>query len=123
MNRNHGFTIVELMVVMAAMGLLLALAAPRYLEHVDRSRETALRHNLVNLREVLDKFYSDRARYPKDLKELVAERYLRQIPVDPVTDRYDTWLIVPPPGNTAGVFDVRSGAAGKAKDGSSFASW
>jgi general secretion pathway protein G len=123
MKRQRGFTIIELLVVMAAMGLLLAVAAPRYAEHVDRSREVVLRHNLVNLREIVDKFYADRARYPKDLHELVTERYLRQIPVDPVTDRTDSWVLVPPPGEQGGVFDVRSGATGTARDGTVYASW
>lgn len=123
MSRSDGFTLIELLVVMAAMGLLLAVAAPRYVEHVDRSRETVLRHNLAGLREVVDKFYADRTRYPKDLQELVQERYLRQVPLDPVTDRADSWVLVPPPGAQSGVFDVRSGAAGKARDGTPYASW
>ncbi len=123
MKRSAGFTLIELLVVMAAMGLLLAVAAPRYVEHVDRSRETVLRHNLAGLREVVDKFYADRMRYPKDLQELVLERYLRQVPLDPLTDRADSWVLVPPPGAQAGVFDVRSGAAGKARDGTLYASW
>ena len=123
MPRNRGFTLIELLVVMAAMGLLLAIAAPRYVEHVDRGRETVLRYNLAGLREAIDKFYADRARYPKDLPELVAERYLRQVPLDPVTDRIDSWVLVPPRGAQEGVFDVRSGAAGSARDGTAYASW
>ena len=131
MRRGMGFTLIELLVVMAALGLLLAVAAPRYVEHVDRSRETVLRHNLVGLRDVVNKFYADRSRYPKDLQELVSERYLRQVPLDPMTDRSDSWVLVPPPGGqggasgspSGGVFDVRSGAPGKARDGTLYASW
>jgi general secretion pathway protein G len=123
MRRCQGFTLIELLVVMAALGLLLVLAAPRYAEHVDRSRETVLRHNLLGLRDAIDKFYADRARYPKDLQELVAERYLRQLPVDPVTDRADSWQIVPPRGGQEGVFDVRSGAPGNGRDGTPYVSW
>lgn len=123
MKRASGFTLIELMVVMAAVGLLLAVAAPRYIEHVDRARETALRHNLAGLREAIDKFYADKFRYPKDLQELVVERYLRAVPVDPMTERSDSWLPVRPLSQAEGVFDVRSGAPGKARDGISFAAW
>ena len=127
MRQRRGFTLIELLVVMAALGLLLSITAPRYAAHVDRSRETVLRHNLAGLREAIDKFYADRARYPRDLAELVNEQYLRQIPLDPVTDRTDSWVIVPPRGQPGGqqtgVFDVRSGAAGPARDGTAYAAW
>ena len=123
MRTEPGFTLIELLVVMAALGLLLAIAAPRYVEHVDRGREVVLRHNLVGLREAIDKFYADRARYPKDLQELVTERYLRQVPLDPVTDRADSWVVVQPKTSQEGVFDVRSGAAGVARDGTPYATW
>lgn len=119
----RGFTLIELLVVMAALGLLLALTAPRYVEHVDRAREAVLRQNLASLRESIDKFYADRARYPASLDELVVQRYLRQLPLDPVTDRQDSWVLSPPPGQEAGVADVHSGAAGHARDGSPYAKW
>lgn len=124
----RGFTLIELLVVMAALGLLLAVVAPQYMQHVDRARETALRQNLASLREAIDKFHADRARYPLQLNELVAEHYLRSLPVDPVTDRSDTWVLVAPSGQVGvaagtAIFDVRSGAPGRAKDGSAYASW
>lgn len=121
---QRGYTLIELLVVLAALGLLLAIAAPRYTEHVDRAREVTLRHNLLASREAIDKFYADRNRYPKDLQELVKERYLRDVPIDPMTDRVDTWKLVPPPGQTDGaVQDIRSGATGRALDGGLYASW
>ena len=113
----------ELLVVLAAMGLLLSIAAPRYYEHVDRAREVALRHDLAGLREAIDKFYADHARYPKDLNELVTGRYLREVPQDPVTDRVDTWVLVKPQGQADGVADVHSGAKGLSRDGTSYARW
>jgi general secretion pathway protein G len=121
--QRHGYTLIELLVVMAAIGLLLAIAAPRYAEHVDRARETVLRRNLVGLREAIDKFYADRSRYPKDLQELVAERYLRELPIDPVTDRSDTWRTSAAPGQEGTVRDVHSGAQGKGHDGTDYATW
>ncbi len=126
MNVHRGFTLIELLVVLAAMALLLSLAAPLYLQHVDRGRDVVLRHNLAALREAIDKFNADRSRYPASLQELVAERYIRNIPLDPVTDRSDTWVVVGAnaQGQTADVVrDVRSGAPGKAADGTPYASW
>ena len=133
---RSGFTLIELLVVMAALGLLLAIAAPRYAQHVDRAREIVLKQNLVTLRDAIDKFYADRARYPADLEELVRQRYLRQVPLDPLTDRSDTWVPIPPgqqsavstlpaggPTVTGAVFDVRSGAPGNSADGTPYANW
>lgn len=121
--RPRGFTLIELLVVMAVVGLLLAIVGPRYVEHVDRAREVTLRHNLAAMREAIDKFHADRARYPADLRELVVLRYLREMPLDPITDRVDTWTAVPPPGEQGVVFDVHSGAPGTARDGRPYVLW
>jgi general secretion pathway protein G len=76
------------------------------------------------VRDAIDKFYSDQQRYPQTLDELVAKRYLRSLPEDPVTQRKDSWVIVAPTDKGAGaVFDVHSGATGQARDGSTYASW
>lgn len=118
-----GFTLIELLVVMAALGLLLALAAPRYVEHVDRTRETVLRHNLAGMRDAIEKFRADRGRDPAALQELIDQRYLREVPLDPITERRDTWVLVARPGGGAGVADVRSGAAGVGRSGESYGAW
>jgi general secretion pathway protein G len=119
-----GFTVIELLVVLAAIGLLLAVTAPRYVQHLDAAREVTLKEDLRALRDAIDKFYSDQARYPATLQELVDKRYLRGIPADPLTERADSWLLVAPSSKTAGaVFDVRSGAKGTAKDGTAYAAW
>jgi general secretion pathway protein G len=121
--RARGFTLIELLVVMAALGLLLSLAAPRYFDHVDRTREAVLRNNLAALRQAIDRFHADRGRYPEELAELVRQRYLREVPLDPVVDRADVWTLVRPAGQTTGVFEVRSSANGRARDGSAYAAW
>jgi general secretion pathway protein G len=122
--RASGFTVIELLVVLAAIGLLLAVAAPRYSQHVDQAREVALKHDLRALRDAIDKFYADQARYPATLDELVVKRYLRGLPVDPITERTDSWLILAPTGQASGaIFDIRSGAKGTARDGSAYATW
>jgi general secretion pathway protein G len=122
--RPRGFTLIELLVVMAILGALLAIAAPRYFESVERAKETALRTNLRMLREAIDKHRADTGRSPATLDELVSRRYLRHVPVDPVTDRADSWLIeASPDATTPGIHDVRSGAPGHSRDGSPYAAW
>jgi general secretion pathway protein G len=125
MRRNvGGFTVIELLVVLAVIALLAAVAVPRYTQHVGHAREVALRENLLRLRQAIDHFHVDQARYPATLAELVERRYLRAVPIDPITERVDTWRVVAPTAPELGaVFDVRSGAAGAARDGTAYASW
>lgn len=121
---QQGFTLVELLVVMAILALLLSIAAPRYFSSVTKAQEVVLRTDLRLLREGIDKYRADAGRWPDSLQRLVDQRYIRAIPVDPITDTAASWLALPhPDGTTPGVYDVRSGATGEASDGSSFASW
>lgn len=122
--KTRGFTLVELMVVMAIIALLLSLALPRYFNHLENSRETILRQDLAVMRDAIDKFHGDRGRYPESLDELVSARYLRALPVDPLTERADSWQIVAPEGDAGGaVYDIKSGAPGASRDGSAYADW
>jgi prepilin-type N-terminal cleavage/methylation domain-containing protein len=89
-----GFTLIELLVVLAILATLMTIAAPRYIDHVERARETALRTDLKVMREAIDKFDGDQGRLPAKLDELVERRYLKEIPVDPITDKRDTWVVV-----------------------------
>jgi general secretion pathway protein G len=121
---SGGFTLIEILAVLAILAMLLSLAAPRFFGGVDRSKEAVLKQNLFQVRESLDKFFADTGRYPDKLDDLVEKRYLRGAPFDPITDSSSTWVIVPPrdPGK-GGVYDVRSGAPGKAKDGTAYSDW
>jgi general secretion pathway protein G len=115
---GRGFTLIELLVVLAIIGGLLALAAPRYLHRVDLAKETVLRSDLAAMRDAVDKFFADNERYPASLDELVARRYLRKIPPDPITESAESWVVVAPPApEQGGVYDVKSGAPGAAADG------
>jgi len=123
-SRLRGFTLVELLIVMAILALLLSIAAPRYFDSLERAKEASLRTNLRMLRESIDKYRGDTGRFPESLQQLVDARYLRAIPLDPLTDSATTWVLLPhPDGNTPGAFDVRSGAAGASRDGSAFQTW
>lgn len=119
---NRGFTLIEMLVVMAILAMLIAIAAPSYFRHVDAAKETALKEDLLAVRDSIDKYYTDHAKYPQDLNELVESRYLRNYPLDPITDSTETWLLVPAADN-AGIKDIKSGAEGTAKDGSHYADW
>jgi len=118
MSRPRGFTLIELLVVMAIIGGLLSLAAPRYFKHIDRAKETVLKSDLASMRDALDKFFADTGRYPANLEELVARRYLRKVPPDPITESSASWLVVVPADSAmGGVYDVKSGASGVTLDG------
>jgi general secretion pathway protein G len=122
--RNNGFTLIELLVVLAIVAMLLTLAMPRYFAGLDQSKDTLLRHDLATMREAIDKHYGDTGRYPESLADLVTKKYLRKVAPDPVTDSADTWVIVAPEDEDKGaLFDVRSGAPGKARDGSAYKDW
>ncbi len=122
--RGRGFTLIELLTVMAIIALLLALALPRYFNHIDKSREVILKQDLAVMRDAIDKFHGDKGRYPESLNELVDTRYLRALPIDPITEAPNTWVILPPPADETGaVYDVKSSAPGTAKDGTAFSEW
>lgn len=108
----HGFTLIELMVVMAIIAMLLSIAVPRYFNHLEHAREAALRETLAVMRDAIDKFHGDTGRYPADLNELVSRHYLARMPVDPMSDSRDGWVTVSLNGET-GVWDVHSGAGGE----------
>lgn len=124
--RRRGFTLIELIVVMAIVALLVAIAAPRYFRSIERAKEATLRSSLAVMRTAIDQFAADRGRYPEALEELVSERYLRALPEDPLTGRRDAWVLVEPPSDgvlSGRVGDVRSGAAGRTLAGGLYADW
>ncbi|MNZ45511.1 Type II secretion system protein G precursor [compost metagenome] len=124
MKRSQGFTLIELLVVMAIIATLMTIAMPRYFQSLETSREATLRQSLAVMREALDHYYGDTGRYPESLEQLVEQRYLRNAPLDPITERRDGWQVVAPPEGVGGsVADIKSGATGRARDGSLYAEW
>jgi general secretion pathway protein G len=123
MVKRRAFTLIELLVVMAIVATLLTIALPRYFGSVERSKEVTLKQSLAVMRDAIDKFHADAGRYPERLEDLVDKRYIRAVPVDPITGSTATWVVVPPPESPAkgAVYDVRSGAEGRTADGAEFA--
>ena len=124
--RRPGFTLIELIVVMAIVALLVSITTPRYLLSLQRAREASLRSSLQTLRAAIDQYTADRGHYPDTLDALVAGRYLRDAPEDPLTGRRDSWVLLAPAPDSllaGNVWDVRSGAAGRSRDGGLYADW
>jgi general secretion pathway protein G len=126
---DSGFTLIELMVVVALIAVLAGMGVVQYRNSVVRTKEAVLREDLFRMRDAIDQYYADKAKYPASLETLVSEGYLRQVPRDPITNATDTWQAVPSepdpanPEAEAGIFDVKSGSEGTSLDGSRYAEW
>jgi general secretion pathway protein G len=126
---QRGFTLIELMVVMAIVSVLIAISVPIYQKSIIRAKESVLRSNLASIRNMIDEYTVDKQKAPDSLQDLVTEGYLRQIPQDPMTGQSDTWKIImeeTPIGGTnssPGIYDVRSGSDKKSLDGTSYSDW
>jgi general secretion pathway protein G len=123
-SKRRGFTLIELLVVLSILSLLLTLALPRYFASIDKSKETVLRENLSQMRDAISRYHADRGRYPETLEALATDKYLRKVPLDPITESAATWILIPPEDpQTGGVYDVRSGAPGSGIDGTAYVQW
>ena len=113
---KHGFTIIELMIVMTVVGILASIAVPNYRWGLIKAREAVLRENLYTFRTTIDQYYADQGKFPDSLSEMVDKKYLRELPKDPFTNSKDSWVTVQPPAPTDGgelkgsVYDVHSGS-------------
>jgi general secretion pathway protein G len=120
----RGFTLIELLVVLAIVALLSSLALPRYTQYLERTREAVLAENLRLVRGALDQFNADRGHYPDSLEELVAMRYLKALPVDPILESNRHWVLREPlPPAEGKVGEIHSAAPGVGRDGRRFSTW
>lgn len=123
-----GFTIIEMMIVMTIIGILVAVAIPRYNASVTRAKESVLRQNLFTIRQVIDEYTYDKGKAPQSLQDLVNEGYLRQIPVDPMTEEAD-WTTVVEDAVTSvsqtepGIYTVYSKSDKKSLEGTPYSEW
>jgi general secretion pathway protein G len=130
--KNHhrfGFTLIELMIVMAIIAVLMSVAIPIYSRSIQRAKESVLKNNLFTLRTVIDEYTYDKQKAPQSPQDLVSEGYLRQVPVDPMTQSADTWkVIMEDASNTVnqsepGIFDVKSGSDKTSLEGTPYSDW
>ena len=127
--KSRGFTIIELLVVMALIVILATMGLSQYRNSVVHANEAVLKEDLFRMRDAIDQYYADKGQYPGALDALVSEGYMRKIPVDPFTRGADSWQTVPsepdPNNPTAapGVYDIKSGSDGSGLDGTKYADW
>ena len=126
---RRGFTFIELMIVMAVIAILMSVAMPIYTRTIIRSKESVLKNNLFTMRTVIDEYTYDKQKAPQSLQDLVSNGYLRQIPVDPMTNNAESWkIIMEDASNTVnqsepGIFDVRSGSDKTSLEGTAYSEW
>ena len=127
--RRFGFTLIELMIVMAIIAVLMAVAIPIYSRSIARAKESVLKNNLFTLRTVIDNYSYDKEKAPQSLQDLVTEGYLKDVPIDPMTGDNSSWKIVMEDASQAlsqaepGIFDVHSGSDKKGLDGTAYSEW
>ncbi len=108
---NKGFTLIEMLTVIAIIGILASIATPSFQRSIVRAREASLRNSLFILRDVIDQYYADHGEYPETLEVLTEKKYIRSVPNDPFTGLDDTWIEIPPEGeDLTGIYDIHSGS-------------
>ena len=126
---QHGWTLIELLVVLSIIMILASMGLVQYRNSVLTAKEATLRSNLMIMRDAIDQYYADKAKYPESLNALVSEGYMRSIPEDQITNSTETWRTTPAPAEPgtlsvdAGIYDVKSGAEQTALDGSRYSEW
>lgn len=120
---SKGFTLVELLLVLVLVALLASLVMPVATKSVDQAKESALKEDLHVLRKAIDDYYANTGHYPQNLTQLVDKRYIRRMPVDPLTGRAESWVEIRTDDSGGGISDIHSGAEGNASDGKPYRDW
>jgi general secretion pathway protein G len=125
--QSNGFTLIELMTVLAIIGILITIAQPELRSSLIRARESVLKEDLFQMRDAMDQYYADNGKYPAELTELTnqtnkSRSYLREIPKDPFTGNAD-WITVMLEGEETGIFDVHSASPLVAVNGTPYNTW
>jgi general secretion pathway protein G len=124
--RQGGWTLIELVIVMAIITVLASLATVGARNAVVLSREATLKEDLFRMRDAIDQYYADKGKYPADLQALVTDQYIREVPVDPISNSRDSWQTIPAepdpnnPSAEPGIFNVKSGAQGTSIQGQAY---
>ena len=122
--KAKGFTLIELLLVLVIIAVIAAIAAPILTGSIDQGKEAALKENLYVMRKAVDDYYADKGHYPAQLQDLVDKRYIRAVPKDPITDSKATWVLEKKSvKDVEGIWNVRSGATGKDREGTLYANW
>jgi general secretion pathway protein G len=123
---QSGWTLIELVIVMAIITVLASLATVGARNAVYLAREATLKEDLFRMRDAIDQYYADKGKYPADLQALVTDQYMREVPVDPISNSRDTWQTIPAepdptnPSGDPGIFNVKSGAEGTSLQGQAY---
>jgi general secretion pathway protein G len=127
--RERGFTLIELMIVISIILILISTAVPIYQQSIIRAREAVLSQNLFTLRSVIDQYTMDKQKAPQSLEDITQAGYLKQIPIDPITNSRDTWqveqedVLQSVDQSQPGITNVHSGASGTGSNGVAYAEW
>ena len=124
MKDRRGYTLIEMMIVISIISILATMALPSFQKQLVRAKETNLRRSLFIMRDTIDQYFADHGRYPDSLQDLETGKYVRQIPMDPLTGSSDTWVTIPPEGFAEGnIYDVHSGSNKISLDGTPYNEW